>query len=722
MVSSVARAGSALRLVLFAILMAAVGPMSAGPKRAITHEDVWLARRLGTPTVSPDGQWAAVQVTEPTYEDRAQSDIWIVRLDGSAPPRRLTSARGDESGPAWSPDGRRLAFSSRREGDEVSQLYVIDVVQPGEATRVSNVSTGARAPRWRPDGSGILFTSDVYPGANTDADNKRIADERKKRKWNARVFDTFPIRDWDRWLDDRRPSLLVQPYDPAHGRSSDPSHARPVDGVEPKDLLAGSTLAAERGFAGQAGSGTDNIAATWTPDGSGVVFAATTNRHEAAFSDVVHSLWMIPSAGGEATRLSTERGAYGSPRFSRDGRTLYATFQPHGERVYQHTRLVRWRWPAMDQRIVVTASADLNVETYAPSPDGASVYFLAEDKGHQRMFRVPASGGEVRQLGTLDRGSYAAFDAAGATPAAVIIANWESAVNPPEIGRVDPVTGSWAALSKFNADRVAEVDLPPLQEFWFTSKRGAQIHNFLALPPAFDASKKYPLFVVIHGGPHNMWIDQFVVRWNYHLLARPGYVVLLTNYTGSTGFGEKFAQGIERDPLEGPGDEVNQAAAEAIKRFPFIDASRQAAGGASYGGHLTNWLAVTTSHYRALISHAGLFDQAQQWGTSDMIWMRERNAGGPPWEHAAVWTKQSPLSRAGNLKTPMLVTVGERDYRVPMNNAIQLWSALQRMKVPSRLLVFPDENHWVLRGENSRFFYSEVHGWLARWLGAASTN
>jgi dipeptidyl aminopeptidase/acylaminoacyl peptidase len=705
------------------VLVALIPTLATAQKRAITHEDVWLAKRLGTPALSPDGQWAALQVTEPTYEERAHSDIWMVRMDGSTASRRLTSARGDESGPAWSHDSRRLAFSARRDGDDVSQIYVIDVAQGGEAVRVTNVSTGARAPRWRPDGNAILFTSDVYPGAKTDADNKRIAEERTKRKWNARVFDTFPIRDWDRWLDDRRPSLFVQslkrgsPFDGALGMPFDAAQ-----GSEAKDILAGSKLMSERGFAGQSGTGSDNIAAAWTPDGAGVVFAATINRHETAFTEMVQSLWLVPAAGGEAKRLTTDRAEYGAPRFSRDGRLLYATYEPHTERVHNLTRLVRWGWPQMDRRLVVTASADRNVAAYVPAPDGASVHFLSEDQGHQKLFVAPAAGGAVRELGTLERGSYGAFDLAGPASAPVVVANWESAVNPAEVGRVDVSTGRWTPLTRFSADRVADIDWQPLQEFWFTSRRGARIHNFVALPPAFDATKKYPLFIVIHGGPHSMWIDQFVVRWNYHLLAQPGYVVLLTNYTGSTGFGEQFAQAIQGDPLEGPGAEVNEAAGEAIKRYPFIDATRQAAGGASYGGHLTNWLGVTTSHYRSLISHAGLFDQAQQWGTSDVIWSRERNAGGPPWENAAVWTKQNPLSRAGNLRTPMLVTVGERDYRVPMNNAIQLWSALQRMKVPSRLIVFPEENHWVLKGENSRFFYGEVHAWLARWFATPPSN
>lgn len=681
--------------------------LAAAQKRAITHEDVWLAKRLSAPVVSPDGKWVAVQVTEPAYDERDQaSDLWIVPADGSAAPRRLTSTKAAESGATWSPDSRRLAFSARRDGDEAAQIYVIDVAAGGEAQRVTSVSTGARSPQWHPKGHAVLFVSDVYPGAKTDAENRKAADERRARKWNARVYDTFPIRDWDRWLDDRRPSLFVQPLEPAGAA---------------RDLLAGSRLVAQPGFSGQWGSGGDSMAATWTPDGTSVVFVATTNRHEAAFNDVVQSLWMVPAAGGEPKRLTADADSYVQPRFTPDGGTLLAAMEPNTDRVYNLQRIVRWDWPAMAARTTVTSSLDRPVASYAVSADGRTIFLLAEDQGRQKLFSVALAGGTVSPVGALTSGTFGSFDLARGAAAPVAVANWESAVNPPEIGRVDLATGKWSPLTRFNSERAAQIDWQPLREFWFTSSRGARIHSFVALPPNFDESKKYPLFVLIHGGPHSMWIDQFVIRWNYHLLARPGYVVLLTNYTGSTGYGEKFAQSIQGDPLEGPGLEVNQAADEAIKRYPFIDGTRQAAGGASYGGHLANWLAVTTTRYKALVSHAGLFDQAQQWGTSDTIYGRERNAGGPPWEHAEVWTKQNPLSRAGNLKTPMLVTVGERDYRVPMNNAIQLWSALQRMKVPGRLIVFPEENHWVLRGENSRFFYSEIHAWLARWLGASTS-
>ena len=285
-------------------------------------------------------------------------------------------------------------------------------------------------------------------------------------------------------------------------------------------------------------------------------------------------------------------------------------------------------------------------------------------------------------------------------------------------GSIPPRAGP-RPLTSFTAARAAKIDWQPVREFWFTDTKGKRIHSFVALPPDFDPAKKYPLFVLIHGGPHGAWRDQFVIRWNYHLLAAPGYVVLLTNYTGSTSFGEKFAQDIQGDPLEGPAREINEAADEAIRQFPFVDATRQVAGGASYGGHLSNWLATTTTRYKALVSHAGLYDLKTQWLTSDVVYSRERNMGGPAWEGGAGWKAQSPFFRSANLKTPILVTVGERDFRVPMNNALEFWSVLKRQKVPSRLIVFPDENHWVLKGENSRFFYREVQAWLAKWLDQA---
>jgi dipeptidyl aminopeptidase/acylaminoacyl peptidase len=697
-------AGVAASLVaLAAFATAASLSAQSAQRRPITHEDVWLMKRVGAPAVSPDGRWAVFSVSEPAYHDQDQvSDLWIVPTDGSAEPRRLTGTRGGESGAAWSPDGRRIAFSARREGDEVAQIYVLDLAQGGEAQRVTTLSTGARSPRWRPDGRAILFSSDVYPGAAGDSANRAAAAERRARRYNARVYEGFPIRHWDRWLDERRPSLFVQEL---------------TSGAPARDLLAGTALAARPGFGGQLGNSGEDIAATWTPDGSAVVFVATTNRNEAAFADVVQSLWLVPAAGGEPRRLTADGDSYGSPSFRPDGRALYALVEPATDYVYNLDRLAMWSWPNPGARTVLAGGFDRSVGRYGFSPDSRTVYLLAEDQGHERLYQVPAGGGEVREVGHLTSGVYTGLEVPARGAAPMLVANWASATSPPEVVRIDPANGAATPLTRFNSERVGRIDWQPVREFWFTSSRGARIHSFLVVPPAFDSTRSYPLLVVIHGGPHSQWRDDFVIRWNYHLLGAPGYVVLLTNYTGSTGFGERFAQGIQGDPLEGPGLELNEAVDEAIRRFRFVDGTRLAAGGASYGGHLTNWLAVTTTRFRALVSHAGLWDLESQWGTSDIAYSRERNMGAPPWVNGHRWRAQSPLQRAANLRTPVLVSVGERDYRVPMNNALEFWTALQRQRVPSKLIVWPDENHWILRGENSRFFYREVHAWLAQWLG-----
>ena len=687
-----------------------LSPLAAQQRHTITHEDVFLMKRVSSPAISPDGRWVVFSVTEPSYTDGEQvSDLWIVPLDGTAEPRRLTNSKGGESGVDWSPDSRRIAFSARREGDDAAQIYVLDLSGGGEAQRVTNISTGAASPLWRPDGRAILFSSMIYPGALTDSANRAAAAERKGRKYNARVYDASPIRLWDHWLDERRPHLFVQPLDP---------------NALARDILAGSQLVQGAGFGGQLGTSGEDLAAAWTPDGKLVVFAATTNRGDWTHGDVVQALWVVNATAGEPLRLTQGKDDYDAPQFSSDGKTQYAVMTPTNEHTFNNRRLVSWPWPHsanVAPRVVAGGTAH-SVGGYNPAPDRRSVFFLAEDAGHARLFRTPAAEGLEQEVGKMTSGTFSGLQVATATTGSSVkmAAVWESATNPPEIVRIDPATGRWTALTKFNTDRAEKIDWQPLREFWFTATRGNRIHSFYALPPGFDSTRSYPLFVLIHGGAANMWTDNFGLRWNPHLLGATGggYVVLMTDYRGSTGYGEKFSQDIQFDPLEGPANDINEAADSAVKRFRFIDASRQVAGGASYGGHLTNWLAVTTTRYRALVSHAGEWDLETQWATSDFNYDRERNVGGPPWEDHALWRTQSPMRRAANLHTPVLVSVGERDFRVPMNNALEFWTALQRQQIPSRLIIWPEENHWILKGEDSRFFYKEVAAWFARWLVA----
>jgi dipeptidyl aminopeptidase/acylaminoacyl peptidase len=675
------------------------GANLAESKRPITHEDVWLMKRIGTPALSPDGRLVVVPVAEPAYDDAAKaSDLWLVPAGGGAPPRRLTFTLGAESNPVWSPDSRRIAFAAKREGQDESQIYVLDIGGGGEAERITAVASGASRPLWRPDGQAILFSSMTYPGALTDADNRIRVDERKARKYNARVFDQFPVRHWDRWLDERRPTLMLQLIGDAAGA---------------QDLLAGTALRAAPGFGGNLDNDGDLIEATWSPDGSTIVFTATTGRDQAARADVQQSLYAIPAGGGEPRRITGDDASYSQPQFAPDGSALYARSEPRTRFVYNSQRLVRFDWADPSPR-PVALEFGRSVGSFAVCADGETIFLLAEDEGHDRLFSVPAAGGEAREVGRLATGGYGGLQVGGGDGVPVVVATWGSAVSPPEVQRIDPVAGTRMALTDFNAERVAQIDWQPVQEFWFESRRGRRIHNMIALPPGFDPAKKYPLFVLIHGGPHIMYKDEFFIRWNYHLLAAPGYIVLMTNYTGSTGFGESFAQAIEGDPLKGPSADINRAADEAIRRYAYIDAGRQAAGGASYGGHLANWLAVSTERYLALVSHAGLYDLKTQWTTSDIAYSRERGLGGPAWEGNALWKEQSPFWHSKKLKTPILVTFGERDFRVPYNNGLEFWTVLQRQQVESRLVIFPDENHWILKGENSRYFYKEVQDWLAQ--------
>ena len=686
-------------LVSLLVIFVGVSFAPAQTKHAITHEDVWLMKRVGAPLPSPDGNWVVFSVVEPAYDEKeVVTDLWIVSADGKTAPRKVTNTKGGESGATWSPDSKSIAFSAKRDGDDVNQIYVLNISDGGEAMRVTSLSTGARAPQFSPDGKVLLFTSTVFPGALNDEDNKRIAAERKARKYNARVYEGFPVRYWDKWLTDQQTHLFVQSLEV---------------GAKAKDILTGSNLVKQKGFAGRMADTGEEMDAVWTPEGDAIVFAATTEKDQSAYADVNTYLFKVPIAGGGPTQLPGKKGNYSKPKFSPDGKALYSVFEPESSKVYNLNRLYRFDWPTPNKVLNFVARFDRSLGSFAMAPNNQDVYFTAEDSGSEKIYSAFGYQ-EVAPTVIAEKGCYTNISVPAKTNA--IFANWETATNPAEIVRIDAATRKQIALTNFNANRLPMIDWQPLREFTFTSKRGKPIHNFLALPPNFDENKKYPLFVVIHGGPHGMWRDQFFLRWNYHLLASPGYVVLLTNYTGSTGFGEKFAQEIQGDPLLGPGAEINEAADEAIKQFKFIDSTRQAAGGASYGGHLANWLQATTTRYKCLIAHAGLINLESQWGTSDGIYHREINNGGPVWEQGEVWRKQNPIRYAANFKTPMLVTVGENDFRVPLNQSLENWSVLQRMKVPSKLIVFPDANHWILKGEDSRFFYSEVHAWLKKWL------
>ncbi len=680
-------------------------PAFAQPKQVLTHETLWMMKSVGAPLTSPDGKWVIYSLREPSYaKDESASDLWIVPTDGSAAPRRITSSKAGESDPAWAPDSRRIAFSTKREGDDVAQIYILDLAG-GEARRATDVPTGAARPQWRPDGQAILFESMVYPGAVDAATNKKAADERKARKFSMRVYEHFPIRYWNEWLDDRRPSLWVQPL---------------TQGAAARDIISSTQLAKMEGFGGSPrNDGGASLSPIWSPNGQEILFIATTQRWDAAHARVNYGLYRMSADGGEPTLATPVLGEYGDPKFTPDGKNLIVKFNSQGDEVYDLARLHRVAWPAGGAATLLTGAFDREVDGYAVTPDSRTLFLTVPDAGLEHVYRVPVAGGKPELAIAAKVGGYTAIDIPSDAKSTELIASYGSAVNPAEIVRIDPKSGRHRNLTNVNTALAETIDWSSPQHFWFTSDRGRRIHNMVVTPPAFDATKKYPLMVLMHGGPASSNADQIGLRWNYHLLASAGYVVLLTDYTGSTGYGEAFARAIKLDPLRGPANEINQAVDEAGKRYGFIDTTNACIGGASYGGHLANWMEATTTRYKCIVSHAGEVDLLTQWGTSDFNYGREVASGGPPWGDSKVWREQSPITYGKDWKTPMLLTAGERDYRVPMSNTLETWSTLQRMQVPSRLLIFPDAWHWITKPEDSRQFYREVQGWLAHYLKGA---
>lgn len=702
-----------MRNVLWAVgvlLMVDAASTSAQTRRAITHEDVWLMRRVGSPSVSPDGKWVVFSVTEPAYDPKDEaSDLWIASVSGETPPRRITANKPAESGVSWSPDSQKIVFSAKREGEESSQIYLLDLASGGEAERLTSLSTGARSPRWNPDGHSLLFLSDVYPGAGDDEANRKAAKERKDRKYTVRAYEGFPVRYWDKWLDERRAHLFVQ---------------EAIGGAKARDLLAASVWEHQAGFGGKQTESGEDLPAVWSPDGKSVIFVASVNRDRAAYSETDTDLFIVAVEGGEVRRLTQDPDSYGRPIFTPDGNTMVVGVTPGNTGfVYNLRRLAKYPWPFdPTKRVLLTADFDRVPNEPVISPDGTTVYFTAEDAGLEKIYSVPLAGGEVKVDSSLTTGVITNLEGGGKGDAFRLLAEWDSAVNPAEIFAFVPGGKTPLQLSHFTDARTSALDLFPVEHFWFQNIRGERVHNLLVRPPGFDPTRKYPLFAALHGGPHLMFRDSFGLRWNYHLLAAAGYVVVLTNYAGSTGFGEGFSRAVQGSPLKAPGDDVNEAVDEVIRRYTFVDRTRLAAGGASYGGHLANWLEAETTRYRCLISHAGLVNLETQWGTSDVIYEREIASGGPIWEQGTVWREQNPVRHASNHAaktgwiTPILLSVGEKDFRVPLNNTLENWSYLQRLQVPSKLLVFPEENHWIMKGEDSRYWYNEVQAWLNRWL------
>jgi len=678
-----------LVLCLLAVIsMAAPHVALAQAKRAITFQDLMAIHRASEAQISPDGAWVAFRVATPDMAaNRIPGNLWFAPTAGGEP-RQLTSS-GRDSRPVWSPDGKRLAFLSSRDG--TSQVYVISL-EGGEALKLTSLSTGADNVQWSPDGKWLAFTSEVYPDCKDDACNTQRDADREKSKVKARIYDRLLYRHWTTWSEGKRSHLFVTP----------------VNGGTPRDLTPGANYdvpPVQRG-------GADDI--SFSPDSKEICFTAVTDQVEAISTN--GDLFTVPVAGGAAKRITSNQGFDGSPAYSPDGRTIAYRSQARAGFEADLWRLMLYD-RAGGKHTVVNEKFDRSVEHIVWSPASKTIYFDAEDRAEKPVYSVAAApGAEPKQILPDNFNSDISLSGDGRT----LAFSRQSATMPAEVFAASSDGSNVRQLTQLNAALLAKLDLSPAEKFWFAGAGGTQVMGMLVKPPAFDATKKYPLILIAHGGPQTMWSNAWGYRWNPQMFAAPGYVALLINRRGSTGFGQKFTDEISGTYGTKDFEDLMKGVDYALGKYTFIDGNRMAAAGASFGGFMMNWFASQSKgRFKALVTHASIFDQVSMYGATEELWFMEWDQKGMPWTNPEGYRRASPGAYAadfGKYKTPTLVIHGEMDYRVPYTQGLQMFTALQRQGVPSKLVVFPDEGHWILKPQNSELWFKTVFDWLATYL------
>jgi dipeptidyl aminopeptidase/acylaminoacyl peptidase len=670
--------------------------LSAQPvaKKPFTFEDMMALKRVGGPVVSPDGKWvlfAAVDVD--LKENKRTSHLWAVPLAGGEA-RQLPSTKSGESGGRWSPDGKSYLFVTPLEGG--SQVWVntfnpADGMPGGTPRKVTNISTEADGAIWSPDGKSIVFISEVYPGCVDDLCNKSSDETRANSKVKAMVFDHLLFRHWNHYSSSKRSHLFIVP----------------VAGGVAKDLTPGEHDVPPFSLGGQ-------DAYAISPDGTELAF--TSNWDEVGATSTNNDIFVVSISGGDPKKLSTSPGSDSTPLYSPDGKWLAWRMQKRPGYESDRFRLVLYDRKSGEIRNL-TEDFDQWVEAIAWSPDSKSVYFTSENKGEAPIYQLDiqaAAAGPGHGPHEITRG---VDDDLSVTPdGKTLVFTRLSAQAPNEIYKLDIGSKKAEQLSHLNDAVLANVAMQPVEPFWFAGAGGTKVQGFMVKPPNFDKEKKYPVKFLIHGGPQGQWGDKWSYRWNAELFAADGYVVIMVNPRGSTGYGQAFVDGVNKDWGGKPYIDLMNGLDYAEKTYPFIDKTRECALGASYGGYMINWILGHSTRFKCLVSHDGMFNTESAYGSTEELWFPEWEFGDTVWANREGYRKWSPHLFVTQFKTPTLVVHGQLDYRLDVSEGFQLFTTLQRLKVPSRMLYFPDEGHWVLKPQNSQLWYKTVNEWVDSYL------
>jgi dipeptidyl aminopeptidase/acylaminoacyl peptidase len=702
-------------LVSLATCAFAQTPSPSG-KQPFTFEDMMKLKRVGAPVPSADGKWVVFDCVDVDLEANTKiSHLWIVSATGGES-RRLNPTPNHEERPRFSPDGKRLMWTSK--ATDPTQIWMCDFdsgsgMLVGKPRQLTNIATGADGGIWSPEGKNIVFVSEVYPDCKDDACNKQRDEELKKSKVKAKIFSRLFYRHWSAFTEFKRSHLFLQTVEaPVPGAGN--GTAAGTAATTARDLTPGDHDVPPFSLGGQ-----DMYAIS--PDSQEVAY--TSNIDEVEATSTNNEIFVVSMSGGTPKKISTSPGADTTPLYSRDGK--YLAWRSQARAGFEADK---WRLFVQDRQSGktrnVTEKFDPSVGSFAWDPrswingnTSELIALTAEDRGDSPIFYVELNSNEPpTRAGPQgeQRVSLHVDDLVFGQDGTLFFTRM-SVTTPNEIHSI-PSGRYPGAVTHMNDALLSRIDMQPLESFTFKGANNDKVQGFLVKPPGFDPNKKYPLKFLLHGGPQGAWGNEWTYRWNAELFAATGnYVVVMINFHGSTGYGQKFTDSISGDWGGKPYVDLMKGLDYVEKTYPFIDKNREAALGASYGGYMANWILGHTNRFKCIVSHDGTFNAESAYGTTEELWFMNWEFGGPPWKKRDVYRQWSPHEYAANFKTPTLVSHGQLDYRLDVSQGFDLFTTLQVLKVPSKMLYFPDEGHWVLKPQNSQMWYKTVNDWVDQW-------
>jgi dipeptidyl aminopeptidase/acylaminoacyl peptidase len=674
------------RIPLLAFLLAVSTVIASAAPHPFTVRDLVAMDRLSELQASPDGtRLVFTRSVLDASANRRRTDLWLVDADGTGL-RQLTKDPASDTSASWSPDGTRVLFLSSRSGS--SQVWQVDVATGREA-QVTKLPLDVGAFQLSRDGALLAVAMEVFVDCDTlECTTGRLAAQEKSPS-TGQIYDRLFVRHWDTWADGRRSHVFVVP----------------VAGGAPVDVMKGLDAdAPSKPFGGPEEF-------TFTPDGRSVVFTARDAGREEAWSTNL-DLFVAPVDGKTAPKnLTASNDATDTaPTFSPDGKYLaWAAMQ---RPIYEsdRLRLVVRAWPDGPER-VVTEAWDRSIGEIRWSADAATVYTTTDNVGQKSLFAIDVASGAVRTV--VAEGHIAAPVLAAGGRVAFLLDHLRS---PADIHAVGADGKGQTRLTNVNAERLAGIAFGEPEQFNFKGANGDTVYGWIVKPVGLDTSRKYPIAFLIHGGPQGSFSNDFHYRWNPQTYAGAGYAAVMIDFHGSTGYGQAFTDAIRGDWGGKPLEDLQKGLDAAIAKYPFLDGTNACALGASYGGFMVNWIAgAWPDRFKCLVSHDGNLDERAAYYATEELWFPEWEHKGTPWENPEGYAQHNPVDLVGKWKTPMLVVHGGRDYRIPYVQGLMTFTALQRRGIPSRLLYFPDENHWVLKPANSILWHDTVIAWLDRW-------